>query len=257
MNKSGKLNLSLEELIKKRESSALDFVDTGRQEVQEIALDLLQPNPFQPRHSFAEKDLRELAQSIARHGVFTPILVRPHGNQYQIVAGERRVRASRLVGKKTIPALVVNIDDVRMQEIALLENLQRTDLNAIEEARSFAAIMKVNQWTQQQLAKELGLSRPQVANMVRLLKLPTPIIHLVEKGQLKMGHVRPLVVLPPVQMVSVAERIVKEKLTVRAVEQMFKTNLPPSIEVKRNEIVIHITSEEEKEKYLKLLGVAN
>lgn len=256
MNKSGKLNVGLEELIKKRESSALDFVDTGRHEVQEIALDLLQPNPFQPRHSFAERDLKELAQSIARHGVFTPILIRPNGNQYQIVAGERRVRASRLAGLHTIPALVVTIDDLRMQEIALLENLQRTDLNAIEQARSFAAIMKVNQWTQQQLAKELGLSRPQIANMVRLLKLPSPVIHHVEKGHLKMGHVRPLLVLPLDEMVTMADRIVKEKLTVRSVEAMFKGTPHSPIEVKKNQIIIRFATEEEKLKYLKLLNVS-
>ena len=253
MKASGKLTTRLEDIIKQRESSALNFIDEEAKQVHELLIDSLDPNPYQPRRSFSHKDLHELSQSIARHGVFTPILVRANGNRYQIVAGERRTRASKLANKTAIPAIIVKIDDERMQEIALLENLQRADLNAIEQARSFQSIMKVNRWTQQQLSKELGLSRPQVANIVRLLNLPNSVITMVEKGQLKMGHVRPLLVLPTSVMEETARRIIKEKLTVRDVESLFATKPTQYIEVRRHSIIIHVDSEEEKAKYLKLL----
>ena len=189
----------------------------------EIDVNEIKPNPYQPRKQFDEKALQELADSIAIHGVFTPILVKKSVQGYELVAGERRLRASKLAEKETIPAIVVEFNDEEMMEIALLENVQREDLNAIEEALGYQKIIEKLNMTQDQLAKRIGKSREHVTNMLRLLKLPEVIQKMVLDGQLSMGHVRALLsVQNEEDMILLAKQAIKEKLSVRKVEALVK-----------------------------------
>lgn len=198
-------------------------VDTGTS-ATEIPVKEIKPNPYQPRKQFDESKLQELADSIATHGVFTPILVKKSVSGYELVAGERRLRASKLAKKETIPAIVVEFDDEQMMEIALLENIQREDLNAIEEAVGYQKIIEKLNYTQEELAKRIGKSREHVANMLRLLKLPRSIQQYVMDGKLSMGHVRALLAVEDVEdMELLAKQAIKEKLSVRKVEQLVKS----------------------------------
>ncbi|MGN1345054.1 MAG: ParB/RepB/Spo0J family partition protein [Traorella sp.] len=197
-------------------------VETGSGKV-ELMVDEIKPNPYQPRKQFDEKSLQELADSIEIHGVFTPILVKKAIQGYELVAGERRLRASKLAHKTTIPAIIVDFDDEAMMEIALLENVQREDLNAIEEAQGYQKIIEKLGMTQEQLAKRIGKSREHVTNMLRLLKLPETIQGMVLEGQLSMGHVRALLAVNNEQdMILLAKQAIKEKLSVRKVEALVK-----------------------------------
>lgn len=196
-------------------------VETGGK--TELNISEIKPNPYQPRKQFDEKALQELADSIAVHGVFTPVLVKKAISGYELIAGERRLRASKLANKETIPAIVVDFDDEAMMEIALLENVQREDLNAIEEALGYQKIIEKLGMTQEQLAKRIGKSREHVTNMLRLLKLPESIQKMVLDGQLSMGHVRALLsVNNEEDMVLIAKKAIKEKLSVRKVEAFVK-----------------------------------
>ncbi len=188
-----------------------------------ISIDKIRPNPYQPRRSFDEKALNELAESIKEHGVFTPVLVRPSLSGYELIAGERRLKASKLAGKTEIPAIVVDFDDKAMMEISLLENIQREDLNVIEEANGYRQLIDRLNYTQEQLAERIGKSREHVANTLRLLKLPRKVQQMVEAGQLTMGQVRPLITLESeAEAIKLAERIVAEGLSVREVERLLR-----------------------------------
>lgn len=180
------------------------------------------PNPYQPRKSFNEEKLNELASSIKERGVITPILVRRVDDKYEIVAGERRYRASIKVGLKEIPAIIEVFDDRQMSEIALIENIQREDLSAIEEAQAYVNIQKNYRYTQATLAKKVGKSRSYIANVVRLLSLPQEIQDMLLKNELTVGHVRALVGLEDQKAVSLALDIKKNNLNVREVERMVK-----------------------------------
>lgn len=209
-------------------------VETGSGKV-ELDVDEIKPNPYQPRKQFDEKALQELADSIEIHGVFTPILVKKAVQGYELVAGERRLRASKLANKKTIPAIIVDFDDEAMMEIALLENVQREDLNAIEEAQGYQKIIEKLGMTQEQLAKRIGKSREHVTNMLRLLKLPEAIQTMVLEGQLSMGHVRALLgVNDEEDMILLAKQAIREKLSVRKVEALVKELNAPK---KKKEVV--------------------
>lgn len=197
--------------------------------VEEIAIGLIDNNPNQPRKNFDPTALSELAQSIKMYGVIQPILVTKRNERYMIVAGERRFRATKLAEKKTIPAIVKEFTEAQVKEIALLENIQRQDLNPIETARAMKELMDSYNWTQEALADRLGKSRPGVANTLRLLTLCPEVIDLIEKGKLSAGHARSLVVVsnPEVQL-KLANQVVNSKLTVRdmenAVKQVSKEN---------------------------------
>ena len=145
-----------------------------------LRIDEIRMNPYQPRHVFDETKLNELADSIREHGVFTPVLVRKSAAGYELIAGERRVKASKIAGKQEIPAIVVDFNDEQMMEISLLENIQREDLNAIEEANAYKQLMDNMGYTQEELSKKIGKSREYIANSLRLLKLPKFIQKLVE-----------------------------------------------------------------------------
>ena len=232
-------------------TSVLDEIQQGKTEVEgskksEIEISQIRPNPYQPRRSFDETKLAELAESIKTHGVFTPILVKVAVQGYELIAGERRLRAAKLAGLKTIPAIIVEFDDQQMMEIALLENIQRQDLNAIEEALGYEKLIQRLSYTQEELAKRIGKSREHVANMLRLLKLPQTVQQHVVEGRLSMGHVRALLSLKdPQRMEEVAEKAIALHLSVRAVETMVKNINQPKVEVKK-EKDIHLQAVEKK-----------
>lgn len=184
-------------------------------DVQQVPLDLVDPNPFQPRHHFTEEALQELAASIREHGVIEPVLVRASGGRYQLVVGERRVRASRLAGRDSVPALVRDWDDRTVIAAALVENLQREDLTPVEEAHGIRQLMDHEGWTQEQAAERVGKSRPHVANLLRLLQLEQEIQDLLDAGKLTAAHGKVLLSLAGDRRRALAERAAREGWTVR------------------------------------------
>ena len=192
-------------------------------EVKEIAISELRVNPYQPRKTFNEESLQELAESIKEHGVIQPIIVKKSIKGYEIVAGERRFRASKLAGKSTIPCIIRDFTDEQMMEIAVLENLQREDLNAIEEALGLEMLMRNLNLTQEQLAKRVGKSRSYVTNMLGLLTLPNEVKNLVKQGKISTSHARTLSKMEdPEQIKDLANRIINENLNVRQIEEVSK-----------------------------------
>lgn len=187
-----------------------------------IALDDIRPNPYQPRKHFDEEKLNELAQSIKEHGIFQPVILKSSIQGYEIVAGERRCRAAQIVGLTEVPAIIVEFTDQQMMEIALLENIQREDLNAIEEAQAYSTMMKKLNITQEELAKRVGKSRAHIANTVRLLKMPKKLQQYVLDGTLTMGHIKPLITIDEKKALEVAQKAINENLSVRAVEDIVK-----------------------------------
>jgi len=209
--------------------------------VTSIPLGLLDPNPQQPRQVMNPGELEHLKASIREHGVLQPILARARGDRYQIVAGERRFRAAQAAGLAEIPAVVRQVPDDRMLEVALIENLQREDLDPIEKARSFKAFLESTRLTQEHAAERLGLDRSTIANMVRLLELPDPVQVLVRSGQVAMGHARALLALSDAKrQLALAARVVREGLSVRQVEALTSPSRPPQKRGKRAEKGAHI-----------------
>ena len=197
---------------------------TPKDEIVEISLDELRSNPYQPRKVFDEDKLQELADSIREHGVFQPIIVKKSAVKgYEIIAGERRVKASRMVGLSSIPAIVRDFSDEEMMEIALLENLQREDLNAIEEATAYKALLDSLNITQEELAAKLGKSRSHITNMLGLIDLPEEVKDLIVDGRLSQSHARVLSKMEDKeQVINLANRIVDEGLNVRDIETVSK-----------------------------------
>jgi len=189
--------------------------------VHELAIDLITPNPDQPRTDIDQDSVEELADSIKKVGVLQPVIVRPLGESYQIIAGERRWRASRIAGLERIPVRVLATDAVQSLELALIENLQRQDLNAIEEARGYRQLLTVHQMTQAELADKVSKSRSAITNALRLLDLPDEVQDLVYEGKLSAGHARAVLSVPDDQArARLAEKIVAEGLFVREAENM-------------------------------------
>ena len=189
-------------------------------------------NPDQPRKSFDETQLSELSDSIKQNGVLQPILVRKKGNMFEIVAGERRYQASKLAGLKEIPAIVRDIDDAEVFQLALIENLQRSDLTPIEEARGYRQLLDTKGLTQEGLAKILSKSRSAIANTLRLMDLPQEVQDMMEEGQITAGHARAILAVPTEEgRIKLAQKVVAENLTVRQTE-----NLAPLFSVTRDEI---------------------
>lgn len=194
-----------------------------------IPIDEIRANAFQPRRSFDESSLRELAESIKTYGVLQPIVVRKVADGYELVAGERRFRASKLAGLSEIPAIVKTYDDKEMSEVALIENLQREDLNIMEEAIAYKKLMTDFGLKQDELAVRMGRSRSYIANVIRLLSLAEPVRRLVVDNVLTMGQVRPLVVVTDEDLqIKLADHIAKEGLSARAVEELVKRVLSPN-----------------------------
>ncbi|WP_226997978.1 ParB/RepB/Spo0J family partition protein [Pediococcus damnosus] len=198
--------------------------DEDSKQVVEINLDDIRPNPYQPRHSFDSKALRELANSIQASGVFQPIIVRQpvsKANQYELIAGERRYRAAKMAGLHTIPALISQLNDAETMEAAVIENLQREDLTPLEEAQAYDSLMAKLNFTQAQVSEKLGKSRPYIANYLRLLRLPKTIKDMLQAGDLSMGQARTLLALKDRhKLIPLAKRVVSEHLTVRQLENL-------------------------------------
>lgn len=197
-------------------------VMVGTAETNEIPLDQIKPNPFQPRQSFNEERLQELAFSIKEHGILQAVVVSPTGEgSYYLVAGERRCRAARIAGLNAVPAVVKSFDRKTMLEIALIENLQREDLNPVEEAQAYKRLMQEYNYTQEELARRISRSRPSIANSIRLLSLPEKILELLVSGEITAGQVRPLLAISdPGRQQEVASQIVKEGLSAREAEKI-------------------------------------
>lgn len=207
-----------------------EIVDEGKSNggIIEIPLDEIRSNPYQPRVIFDSEALEELAGSIKEHGIIQPIIVKKGIKGYELVAGERRTRAARLAGLKTIPAIIKEFNDVEMMEIALIENIERENLNPIEEAKAYENILKINNITQEELAHKFSRSRSYITNMLGLLTLPDMVIKLVESKELSMGHARALSKLEdPKKIEELALKIVRDDLSVRDTEKLIQSlNLP-------------------------------
>lgn len=227
MAKTSALGKGLESIFGADLDDVIEDIQTGKVETKnkaiEIQLSEIRPNPYQPRKVFDEKALHELADSIQEHGLFTPILVRKSMQGYEIIAGERRWRACKIAKLTKVLAIVMDFTDQQMMEISILENIQREDLNPIEEAVAFDKLMKRMDYTQEKLAKRLGKSRAYITNILRLLKLPTVVQDMVISKELSMGHVRPLITLADEEkIIELAEKVKKEHLSVREVEKLVK-----------------------------------
>ena len=222
--KKGGLGKGLDALFMDNETA-----DSG---IVTLRLSEIEPNRDQPRKVFSEEALNELADSIREHGVLQPLLVRPLSTGgYQLVAGERRWRASRMAGLREVPVVIRDMDEEQAMEIALIENLQREDLNAIEEASGYKLLMERYGMTQEQVAKRVGKSRPAVANALRLLNLPPRVMEMVEEGEVSPGHARALLSFEdPEQMMDVAQKVRKGKYSVRDIEKMSKHPGEPAVE---------------------------
>lgn len=205
--------------------------ETGNEPEAVLSISEIVRNPNQPRKTFDEDKLAELADSIRQNGVLQPILVRRKGQKYEIVAGERRYQASKLAGLKEIPAVVREIDDDKVFQLALIENLQRSDLSPIEEAKGYKQLLTSRSLTQEELAKILSKSRSAIANTLRLMDLPVEVQHMMDQGLLTAGHARAILAVPSEEgRIKLAKKVVTESLTVRQTE-----NLAPLFSVEHTE----------------------
>jgi len=224
--------------------------ETPKEEIRQIPLNELRSNPYQPRKVFDENALKELASSIKEHGVFQPIIAKNSIKGYEIVAGERRVKASILAGRETIPAIIRDFNDEEMMEIALLENLQREDLNPIEEAMAYQNLMEAKGLSHEQLAARIGKSRSYVTNMVGLMNLPDSVKDLVVAKKISATHARTLSkIKDPEKVEEMADRIINEGLTTATIEELTQDK---SFE-KRNKMERKETEENKTYKYIQEL----
>lgn len=235
-----KLGKGLGEIFGDNIDSVLDEISKGTSDVKGdkllISINEIRPNPYQPRKIFDEEALKDLSASIKEKGVFTPILVRKSLKGYELIAGERRLKASKMAGLKEIPAMVVDFDDANMMEVSLLENVQRENLTPIEEAEAYDNIIKRLNYTQDELSKKVGKSRAYITNSLRILKLPTRVRTYVNDGKLSLGHAKALLAFEDEEKINeVADRVVKEDLTVRDVEKLAKDK--PTVK-KKKEVVV-------------------
>ncbi len=222
------LGKGLDSLLPRAQSAVSSEVEGGKP--REIALELIESNPFQTRSHVNEEQLSELAASISANGVVQPILVRPLASgRFQLIAGERRWRASKLAGKKTVPAILRQVSDEQAMEITIVENLQREDLNPMEQARAFERLSREFHMTQEQIAQRTGKDRTTVANFLRLLRLPQSVQARVESDVLSFGHARALLALEEAEEIEkAAQRIVSLSLSVRQTETYVQSQLDPS-----------------------------
>jgi ParB family transcriptional regulator, chromosome partitioning protein len=227
------LGKGLDSLIPRAQPPAAGEAEGGRP--RDIALELIDQNPFQTRSQVNEEQLAELAASIAANGVVQPILVRPLANgRFQLIAGERRWRASKLAGKTTVPAILRQVSDEQAMEITIVENLQRADLNPMEQARAFERLSREFHMTQEQMAQRTGKDRATVANFLRLLRLPVSVQNRVESGMLSFGHARALLAFEHAEeMEKAAQRIVSLSLSVRQTETFVQGQIDPARKEKK------------------------
>lgn len=221
------------------------YETASNEEIVEINIDELRPNPYQPRKIFNDEALNDLANSIKEHGVFQPIIVKKSIKGYEIIAGERRVRASKMAGLTKVPALIRNLNDEQMMEIALLENLQRENLSAIEEAYAYKSMIEKLSLTQEELSNKVGKSRSHITNILGLLRLPNEVQEMVSNNEISMGHARVLSKLEDNQkIIDMAHEIIDKKIPVRELEQDAET------EDKKVKIERHIKQKDNEYKYV-------
>lgn len=282
------LGMGLEQLFSNEtmdlESFEKSVYETAtREEIVDIDITDLRANPYQPRKVFDEESLRELAESIREHGVFQPIIVKKSIKGYEIIAGERRVRASKLAGKTTVPAIIRHLEDNQMMEIALLENLQRENLSAIEEALAYKTMIEKLGLTQEELSNRVGKSRSHVTNILGLLRLPKDVQNLVTSNKLSMAHARVLSKLEDDNRIrELATDIINNKIPVREVENkakdeakkvkterkvpevradyiyvedLLKDKLDTKVKVKGNKIEINFTNVADLNRILDILNI--
>lgn len=285
--KSAGLGKGLEAIFGSDVEKYLDDIQTnsveapGRREI-EIPVSEIRPNPYQPRKEFDRKALEELADSIRTHGIFTPLLVRKGVCGYDLIAGERRLRAAKMADLETVPAIAVDFTEEQMMEISILENVQRENLNPIEEAAAYDSLIRKLGYTQEKLAERVGKSREYCANIMRLLKLPVEVQTMVVDRKLTMSHVRPLLGLKNEdQIYDAAQDVLKKKMSVREVEQYvkdlngekkkekvirekdpmindlenrMKEKLGTGVEVKKNRIEISYVDTDDLNRILEIIG---
>ncbi len=200
----------------------------SKNDIAEIKISDIRSNPYQPRKTFDETTLQELADSIKEHGIIEPVIVKKAIKGYELVAGERRTKAAKLAGLETIPAIIKDFNDQEMMEIALIENIQREDLNPIDEANAYQKIIELGHLTQEEFAKKFGKSRSHVTNMLGLLKLPFSVKELVEKKELSMGHARALSKIEDADKIKqLAEKVITNNMSVRELEaEIQETKIP-------------------------------
>ena len=232
-NKRKALGKGLEQLFSNERIDFENFeqkivAETKESDILEIPLTEIRSNPYQPLEYFDEQALKELADSIKEHGVVQPIIVKKSIKGYEIIAGERRTRASKMAGKETIPAIIRDFNDQEMMEVALIENIQRENLNPIEEAEAFAKIIANNDLTQEQAATKFGKSRSHVTNLLGLLNLPEKTKEYVKEQKISMGHARVLSKISDEDLVNeLAEKVITDGLSVRAIEDMTRGSETP------------------------------
>ena len=275
MSDQKRLGKGLEALFGENVNAVLEELQQTGSGSIEIILSDIHPNPYQPRQVFDETKLQELANSIQEHGVFTPILVRKSVSGYQIIAGERRFRASKLAKIEKIPAIVLEFDDTQMMEISLIENIQREDLSVIEEAKAYQLMMERLNYTQDQVAQKVGKSRPHISNTLRLLSLPQSVLDLLASQKLSMGQVKPLINHEDQAIVErLAQEIVDKNLSSRDVERLMKekkqkttktntdyryvesllrTKLHAKVSIDSHTIKIHFDDDEDLNRLLELM----
>lgn len=248
----------------------------------EIKIEEIRSNPYQPRKTFNEESLKELAISIKEHGVFQPIIVRKSVVGYELISGERRTRASKIAGKDTIPAIIVDFDDKAMMEISLLENIQREDLSIIEEAKAYQSLIKNLNYTQEDLSNRIGKSRTHITNTLRLLKLPYEIIDMLEKNIIPATAARTLLSLNDKdEMIKVAEKVITNNLSVREIEKLvnnlnnpkspkkvkeldlnlkyvkeiFENKIQSKVEINENKISFYFNNSDDLNRILEILNI--
>jgi ParB family chromosome partitioning protein len=259
------------------------YESTPKDEIIEVSLDELRPNPYQPRKVFDNEALEELSSSIREHGVFQPIIIKKSIKGYEIIAGERRVRASKLAGKETIPAIVRDFTDEEMMEISLLENLQRENLNPIEEAQAYKSMLDKLGITQEELSIKVGKSRSHITNIVGILRLPEEVQKMIAQEKLTMSHAKILSKLESEEdILDMANRIVNQKLPVHDVEEltlekqkknkierkassfnneykyvedMLRDKLDAKVKIKEKQIVINFTNVADLNRILEILDI--
>ena len=276
-----KLGKGLDQIFGDNFSIVLNDINTpvNVSSTVKIALDEIRPNPYQPRKTFDKDALQDLANSIKEHGVFNPILIRKSVMGYELIAGERRLRASKLAGMSDIPCIIVDFNDTQMMEISILENIQREDLSALEEAKAYQQLIEKLNYTQEKLAERIGKSRPYITNSLRLLRLPSNVQEMLNSGKLSSGHARALLAIEDEdKMIELANRAVKENLTVRDIEKLSKaktikpkkekeidpflanvsrimeTKLQTKVEIDNKKLTINYNGTEDLNRILEIIG---
>lgn len=250
---SSRLGRGLDSLFGQQNvTDILEDIENGKDQRSQLMIPVseIRPNPYQPRKIFNKEALEELSLSIQQHGVFTPILVKKSISGYELITGERRWRASKMANLEEIPAIVVNFDDQQMMEVALLENVQREDLNVIEEAKAYEQLIQRLNYTQEQLAHRIGKSREHITNTLRLLRLPEEVQEKVTSKQLSMGHARALLGLKDEELMKkIAKQTIQQGLSVRKVEQLVKAQSQKKEEPKQEESVFVKDAKRKLEEY--------